>query len=210
MSFRRFPNRSEQWTAFLGANAESVAGLERLSALLATADRFDEFLQRGVSDAGDSLLTLSSLDDLEWAFLRSLVDQYSTEWESYFDPLTYRGYHQEFERRTWVPSTLPLTEEDLAKEHLVIHFWAPWNMYDREFDTHLRPVVRRLHRSVAFRSVNIDLPSCTTDLARNEVLNVPSLAFYNHGKRHHTTVGVRPATDIECEVRDWLADSSAM
>lgn len=209
MSFKRLSNQTEQWGAFLDANVDSVAGLSCLSEQLATADRFDDFLQRGVSGARNSVVTLSSLDELEWAFLRSLIDQYSVEWESYFDPLTYVGYHQELDRRMWVPSTLPMTDDDMSKPHVVIHFWAPWNGYDREFDTNFRPVVRRLQRMAAFRSINVDLPLCTDAFTQDDVLNVPSLAFYNHGKRHHTTVGVRPTGDIESEITEWLADSNA-
>ncbi len=209
MSFRRLQSQFEQWSAFLAANVDSTAGLSRLSAQLASADRFDDLLQRGVSDAGDSIVELSSLDELEWAFLKSLVERYSMEWESYFDPLIYVGYHQEKDRRTWTPSTLPMTDHDMSRPHVVIHFWAPWNMCDREFDANLRPVVRRLQRQTAFRSINVNSPLCADAFTQDDALNVPTLAFYNNGHRHHSTAGIRTTADIEDEISGWLADSNA-
>ena len=201
-------NKSKQWDAFLESNSDSVAGLSRISALLTNADRFDWFLQYGESDVSNSPMTLSSLTEMEWAFFQSFVSQYSTEWESYFHPLTYVGYFQEAKRRMWVPSTLPITDDDMKKPRVVIHFWAPWNIYDRKFDISFRPVVQRLQRMVTFRSMNVDLPSCTDAFTLDDVLNIPSLAFYNDGTRHHTTVGMRPTAEIEDEVRDWLANSN--
>jgi|GEM_PF-1964512 len=209
MSFKRSANQSERWSAFLEENAAAVARLSRVASQLATADRFDDFLQRGVSDVGHSLITLSALSELEWAFFRSVVDQYSREWQSYFHPLMYAGYHAELDRRTWIPSTLPMTDDDMRKPHVVIHFWAPWNIYDREFDDNIRLITQRLRNDVAFRSMNVDLPSCANAFTLDDVLTVPSLAFYNVGKRHHTTVGVRPTAEIEREIKEWLAHTGS-
>ncbi|MEM7315785.1 MAG: hypothetical protein AAF497_21825 [Planctomycetota bacterium] len=208
MAFRHNSTRARQWAAFLAANTDSIAGLPRLSTELASADRFDDFLPTGVSGIGSSMITLSTLDGVEWAFLKSFVEQYSKEWESYFDKLTYVGYYQEVERRNWVPSTLPVRDEDMGLSHVVVHVWAPWNIYDREFDTVFGAVVRRMCRWVVFRSMNVDLPSCTVVCTKDDVLNVPSLAFYNFGHRHHRTTGWRSADDVEAEIREWYAESN--
>lgn len=209
MSFKRLSNRSEQWAAFLDVCADSVAGISPLHEQLATAGRFDDFLQRGVSDAGGQLISLASLNDIEWAFLRCFVDRYSSDWQTYFDPLIYVGYHQELDRRTWVPSTMPMAATDLVKPHVVVHFWAPWNMHDRDFDSKLQPVVARLQRSVAFRSINVDQPTCPDASTREDALNVPSLGFYSSGRRHRTMVGIRPSSEIEHEIRQWLDHTDA-
>ncbi|MDM4019488.1 thioredoxin family protein [Roseiconus lacunae] len=203
------PNQAEQWSAFLDRNAQSVSRLGRLAPQLATFERFDDLLKRGASQVGDSLTLLDSLDDAEWATLASLLSAYSTEWETYFDPLIYTGYYKELDRRFWTPSTPPLTSGETAAANLVIHFWAPWNAHDRTFDQDFQLVVQRMQSRVLFRSMNVDLPSCADVFTKNDVLNVPSLAFYNNGIRSHTTVGVRPASEIESEVKTWLSASNA-
>ena len=63
MSFRKTNNQTDQWRAFCTKHDRYVSQLPRLATVFATADRFDQFLQSGIHDRNDAMLTIMSLTE---------------------------------------------------------------------------------------------------------------------------------------------------
>ena len=203
MSFRRTSNQTDQWLAYCQNHSQYVDQLPRLSPLFNSSQRFDEFLQTGVFDKLDGMITIQSLTDAEWAPFELFVDHYSSERETYFDPLTYRGYHHERNRRNWRPTTDKFTTSDLSSQWLAILFWAPWNAHCRTMDSNLISALS-CFPNVVFRAINVDNAEFRNVCTNAEVLNVPALALYHNAERSETIVGVRPPTEIEQLIRTWV------
>jgi len=209
MSFRKSKNVTDQWRAFCVKHDRYVSQLPRLSPVFSTADRFDQFLQSGVYGDDDAMLTIMSLTDDEWTPFFLFVDQYSTDWQSYFTNTMYVAYHREHDKRHWQPATSPFFRDDLQYSRLVVHFWAKWDAHDRNMDANLRTAIEHFNRCVQFRSLDIDIPQLH-DVCRDAgVVNVPSLAFYSGGIVDGLLVGVRDSDAIMKAITTWLDTTKA-
>ena len=207
MSFRKSNNQTHQWRAFCAKHNRYVSQLPRLVSVFATADRFDQFLQSGVCDGDNGMLTIMSLTDDEWPPFSLFVDQYSIDWQSYFTDTIYVAYHRELDTRHWQPATARFARDDMRFSKLIVHFWAKWDTQDRNMDANLRPAIERFNGCVEFRSLDIDIPQFH-DVCRDAgISNVPSLAYYKHGNVDRIFVGVRESDEINNEIATWLAET---
>ena len=186
-----------------------VSQLPRLAPVFATADRFDQFLQSGVYDDNNSLLTIMSLTDDEWPPFSLFVDQYSSDWQSYFTATLYVAYHREYDKRHWQPATARFLRDNLTLPRLIVHFWAKWDAHDRNMDANLRPAIERFKDDVAFRSLDIDITQLHDVCRGSGIANVPSLVFYSDGNVDHVLVGVREPDAIIKEIAAWLAKTKS-
>ena len=137
MSYRKSNNQTDQWRAFCTKHDRYLSHLPRLASVFATADRFDHFLQSGLYDGDDLMLTIMSLTDDEWVPFSLFVDQYSIDWQSYFTNTMYVAYHREHDSRHWQPTTNRFTHDDLKLPKMIVHFWAKWDAHDRTMDANL-------------------------------------------------------------------------
>ncbi len=205
MSFRKPNNQTDQWRAFCSKHDRYLSQLSRLAPVFATADRFDQFLQSGVYDDDNTILTIMSLTDDEWPPFSLFVDQYSIDWQSYFTATMYVAYHREHDNRHWQPATTRFKRDDLRLPKLIVHFWAKWDAHDRNMDANLRPAIERFDDRVEFRSLDIDIPQLH-DICRDAgIVNVPSLVFFSCGNTDRVLVGVRKSDAIINDIATWLA-----
>lgn len=91
---------------------------------------------------------------------------------------------------------------------VVVHFWAEWDAYDRQLDRALGPIRSEFADRVAFRSADVDQPDLASVCRACEFVNVPALAFFAHGKRQRTLVGLRTTAEIRQLVAE-LVDNAA-
>ncbi|MCC9602247.1 thioredoxin family protein [Stieleria sp. JC731] len=207
MTFRKSSNQTDQWRAFCAKHDRYVSQLPRLVSVFATADRFDQFLQSGVYDDANSILTIMSLTDDEWVPFSLFVDQYSTDYQSYFTDTMYVAYHREHDQRHWQPATTRFKRDDLQFPRTIVHFWAKWDAHDRTMDANLRPAIGQFLGRVEFRSLDVDIPQLH-DVCRDAgIANVPSLVFYTDGNTDRLLVGVRDSDAIINEIETWLTET---
>ena len=208
MSFRRLPNKTEQWRNFCDKHRNQVDQLPRLASLFSSAQRFDEFLQNGIFVHGKDVITIMSLTDAEWVPFVILVDHYSRDWESYFTETEYRGYFTEYNQRRWQPSSPEFVNSDLSSPRLIIHFWARWNASDRTMDANLFQIVSRFEHEVLFRSIDVGRLEFREVCTDADVWNVPTIGFYTFGRRIQTVGGVRSPEDLANIVSTWISKSN--
>lgn len=96
----------------------------------------------------------------------------------------------------WTPSSPALSAETFVstlQRHpfVAIHFWAPWNGYDREFDKRLARLREEFGTQIVFRSVNVDDAGLAAVCVTAPVLNVPALGIWRHGLRDRVLIGLR-------------------
>ncbi|TWT96446.1 thioredoxin family protein [Neorhodopirellula pilleata] len=207
MSFRKSKNQTDQWRAFCTKHDRYVSQLPRLAPVFANADRFDQFLQSGVYDGDNAMLTIMSLTDPEWPPFSLFVDQYSTDWQSYFTDTMYVAYHREHDKRHWQPATTRFVRDDLRLPKLIVHFWAKWDAHDRNMDANLRPAIEQFDDNVEFRSLDIDVPQLHDVCREAGIVKVPSLAFYSNGDVDRVLVGVCEPAAIINDIATWLAET---
>ncbi|EMI27254.1 hypothetical protein RESH_02169 [Rhodopirellula europaea SH398] len=207
MSFRKSNNQTDRWRAFCTKHDRYMSQLPRLASVFANADRFDQFLQSGVYDGDDAMLTIMSLTYDEWVPFSLFVDQYSVDWQSYFTNTMYVAYHREDDKRHWQPATTRFKRDDLQLPKLIVHFWARWDAHDRTMDANLRPAIERFNDRVEFRSLDIDIPHLHDVCHDAGIANVPALAFYATGNVEQLHVGVRDSDAIINDVETWLAST---
>lgn len=113
----------------------------------------------------------------------------------------------------WEPGVLPIEAATFAalvadEPFVVLHFWAEWNAYDRQLDRALRPIRAEFADRVVFRSVDVDQPDLVPMCRACEVANVPALAFFAHGRRELTLVGLRSTAELR-QVVEGLVGGAA-
>jgi thiol-disulfide isomerase/thioredoxin len=92
--------------------------------------------------------------------------------------------------------------------YVVLHFWAPWNGYDRQMDIIMRPIRAEFADPVAFFSVDVDLPEALPLCRACEaVYNVPALAFFARGQWKKTLVGLRPIGELRAFVANLITEN---
>jgi thioredoxin-like negative regulator of GroEL len=112
----------------------------------------------------------------------------------------------------WKPAYRPLTPADLSGVAavgglLVVHFWAPWNGYDRRYTPALTPVRDHFGRRVVFRSANVDDQDLVPLIEQCQVSNVPMVAGLVGGQCVGSVVGLQPADELVTQVGAWVQKS---
>ena len=106
----------------------------------------------------------------------------------------------------WSPSTGPVAPEDFeACPVLVLHYWAIWDLLDREMDKRLAVLREEYADRICFRS-------CDTDRAENEpfiqgIANLPALGCFIRGKWFKSLIGLRPVEELRSALDGWLAEA---
>ena len=113
----------------------------------------------------------------------------------------------------WHPESPPIDAAEFealiaTEAFVVLHFWAEWDIYDRQLDRALAPVRAEFADRVAFRSADVDqldlVPVCRTC----DIVNVPALVCFARGRREHTLVGLRPSTELRQLVAGLVSGSA--
>jgi len=91
----------------------------------------------------------------------------------------------------------PATFDDaIAREPVVVDFWAPWCRPCRA----LEPILEQIEGRVPVARVNIDeYPELA---ARYEILSIPTVMLFAGGEPRGKIVGVRPLAHFE----SWLGE----
>jgi thioredoxin-like negative regulator of GroEL len=88
--------------------------------------------------------------------------------------------------KQWQPSTPGVSADVFADviegSATVIHFWAPWNPYDRELDKNLQAVKGEFEKRIRFYSVNTDETAYSEIVERYHVAALPALLCFVNGK----------------------------
>jgi thioredoxin-like negative regulator of GroEL len=104
----------------------------------------------------------------------------------------------------WAPTTDPVTAGDFqAYPVLVLHYWAVWDLHDREMDKRLRV----LREDYAGR---IGVRCCDIDRAENQtfiqgIANIPALGCFIRGKWLKSLIGLRSVEELRPVFDGWLA-----
>lgn len=107
-------------------------------------------------------------------------------------------------RFVWSPSTIPVAPEDFgACLVVVLHYWAVWNMIDREMDKRIAMLREEYRDRICFRS-------CDVDCAENQpfihgIANIPALGCFIRGKWFQTVIGLRSLEAFRPVFDKWLA-----
>src|SRR6478609_793001 len=100
----------------------------------------------------------------------------------------------------WVPSS-PAVEaeqfEDLiAGPAVVVHFWAPWNPYDKQLDANLQQVQKKFPRLRCY-SANTDDTAFTPIVEMFNVAALPALVCFANGRPRGRFHGVETVEALE-------------
>jgi thioredoxin-like negative regulator of GroEL len=104
----------------------------------------------------------------------------------------------------WSPSTDPVAPADFeACPVLVLHYWAIWDLHDREMDKRLASLRKEYANRICFRS-------CDTDRAENKpfiqgIASIPALGCFIRGKWFRSLIGLRSVEELRSVLDGWLA-----
>lgn len=104
----------------------------------------------------------------------------------------------------WSPSTVPVSAADFAGPPiLVLHYWAVWDLIDREMDERLGTLRDEYGDRVCFRSCDVDREQNNSYLQGVE--NVPALGCFIRGKWIQSLIGLRSVEELRLVFDGWLA-----
>ena len=104
----------------------------------------------------------------------------------------------------WSPSTPPVTAADFsAGPILVLHYWAVWDLIDREMDERLGTLREEYGERICFRSCDVDRAENNSHL--QGVANVPALGCFIRGKCFQCLIGLRSVEELRLVFDGWLA-----
>jgi thioredoxin-like negative regulator of GroEL len=110
---------------------------------------------------------------------------------------------------SWTPSNPPLQRQWLQEaEHLVVHVWAAWNAYDRDFDKVMSQLRPGLEEYIRFASCDVDDPQWFEHLAKWRVRTVPAVVYLRKGRHVATSQGMLPIEPMRSILEGWIASGS--
>src|SRR4051812_9307491 len=104
----------------------------------------------------------------------------------------------------WSPSTVPVAPGDFeAFPVLVLHYWAMWDLHDREMDKRLGVLRDEYAGRICIRS-------CDTDRPENQpfiqaIANIPALGCFIRGKWFKSLIGLRSVDELRSVFDGLLA-----
>lgn len=109
----------------------------------------------------------------------------------------------------WIPSTPPLSDEDLRSSFLtVVHYWAIWNhRNDAEMDRRVAALRPDYESRIRFRSCDTDKPENARFL--KDICNIPTLGSYFRGSQYKVKVGLRSEAELRQVLDEWLAEAGS-
>lgn len=116
------------------------------------------------------------------------------------------------EQEKWTPSTLALSatnfmQEVAAHSLVIVHFWAAWNHIDRTMDAALQELIPLYSTQIQLCSFNVDLDQTGSFCRACGALNVPALGCFIKGRHYETSIGLRPATELNNLFQKWLDEA---
>ena len=100
----------------------------------------------------------------------------------------------------WSPSSPPVEaerfEDVIAGAMVIVHFWAPWNPYDKQLDANLQQVRKKFPR-VQFYSANTDDTAFTPIVERFNVAVLPALVCFTRSRTQGRFHGVETLQALE-------------
>lgn len=89
----------------------------------------------------------------------------------------------------------------------IVHFWAPWNGYDRILRERLASVRSQLRQDISFAAFSFDLPENQIHCELYQLLTVPTLIAFREGIEVGRIVGMRDANRLVEEVQAILGEA---
>jgi thioredoxin-like negative regulator of GroEL len=100
----------------------------------------------------------------------------------------------------WVPSS-PAVEADffedlIAGPPVIVHFWAPWNPYDKQLDANLQ-AVRKKFPKLRFYAANADDTAFSPIIEAHHVAALPALVCFANSRPRGRFHGVETPEALE-------------
>jgi len=100
----------------------------------------------------------------------------------------------------WLPSSPPVEadvfEDLIAGPPVIVHFWAPWNPYDKQLDANLQ-VVRKKFPKLRFFSANTDNTAFTPIVEAHHVAALPALVCFANSRARGRFLGTQTPQALE-------------
>ena len=104
----------------------------------------------------------------------------------------------------WCPSTVPVAREDFeACPVLVLHYWAIWDLHDREMDKRLAALRDEYAGRIGFRSCDVD---CAENRSFTQgIATIPALGCFIRGKWFKSLIGLGSEQELRSLLDGCLA-----
>src|SRR4051794_26417561 len=110
------------------------------------------------------------------------------------------------QNQDWRPSTPPVCDADFdACPIVVVHYWAIWNLHDRDMDQRLLAVRDSYADRICFRSCDVDQRENQRFI--HKLGNIPALGCFIRGKFCESLIGLRAEDEFRSQFDKWLADA---
>src|SRR5215213_6907355 len=83
---------------------------------------------------------------------------------------------------------------------VVVHFWADWNLHDKEMRERLNELAKHYGNSIKFASFDTSPEVHWEKCNELDIKAIPALVFYNKGKHYKTVVGLSNRENTETEL----------
>ena len=104
----------------------------------------------------------------------------------------------------WSPRTPAVTPGDFeACAILVLHYWAIWDLTDREMDKRLVALRDEYADRICFRSCDVDRAGNRSSI--QGIANIPALGCFIRGRWFRSLIGLRSEQDLRFVLDGWLA-----
>lgn len=105
----------------------------------------------------------------------------------------------------WAPSS-PAVEAELFQDLIagppvMVHFWAPWNPYDKAFDANLQAVRAKFPR-LRFYAANADDTAFSPIVEAHHVAALPALVCFANGRARGRFHGVETPEALEAFLQE--------
>lgn len=108
----------------------------------------------------------------------------------------------------WFPVSPPVSASDLQScDVVVIHYWAQWDLHDREMDRRIVAMTADYAGRVCVRSCDVDKPDNRPFICG--IANIPALGCFIRGKWHESRIGLRAEAELRSFFDAWLAAAAA-
>ena|SRR5437763_15840000 len=109
-------------------------------------------------------------------------------------------WREKSSQNQWQPSSPPVEAEQfddvISSAPVIIHFWAPWNPYDKQLDANLQQARKKFPR-LQFYSANTDDTAFTPIVDRFNVAALPALVCFAHSRTKGRFHGVETLEALE-------------
>lgn len=109
------------------------------------------------------------------------------------------------ENNSWKPSSLPYNRETDDNCRLVIlHYWATWNLHNREQERYLEKLTKTLTNPIDIRSWDVDAAKDEQLCPKRQILNIPAVGIVHYGSLKEVAVGLRNTDQLHDFIQAWF------